>query len=127
MNTDLSVLTEKQREVYLAREKGESYTKIANRMGCRYSNARQHYVAAVRRLQAQEKYNSMKEKNSAPVDLTLTLGELKVARIALECLKGDIEREQMRRKPENQTPSYEYDTAVQLIDKIRKAIIESNS
>ena len=122
MDLDLSVLTKRQREVYLARQKGETYIKIAESIGCCYNNARNHYVAAVRRLREQEVYNSLKTKNSVPVTLTLTLGELKVARLSLEWQKADLLKKRMRRKPENRTPSYEYDTTVLLLDKICKAI-----
>lgn len=75
---------------------------------------------------AQEKYNSLKAKNNVPIDQTLTLGKLKVARLALEWQKGDMLKKRMQRKSENRASSYKYDTTTQLLDKISKAIAKSS-
>lgn len=90
-NRDLSILTEKQRQAYVLRQNGETFQQIAKIMNITTNAARQHCIGADRRFKEYERYNAEKEKNSMPLNLNITFGDLEFILRALEHFQRYIE------------------------------------
>lgn len=90
MNDNFLFLTDKQRRVYILRNNGVTYKKIAEDMNISYSMARQHYINAERRIREYEKYNVIKERNKKELTLDLTLGELIIIINSLYIFQGKV-------------------------------------
>lgn len=88
----LSILTEKQRQAYLLRKEGLTYTAIAKRMGNTATAARQSCHGAERRLEEYEQYQSAQERNNEIVNFPITRGELRVIHEGLQWLEKDLRK-----------------------------------
>ena len=80
-------LTETQREVYLARKSGATFSSIAAEKGVNPQAVRSSYMRAERRVREYEKFHDVKERNMELVDISITRGELKIMREALYDLR----------------------------------------
>ncbi len=76
MESNLSILSEKQKEVYLLREKNMSFAKISEKLGISETAVRGRYTNAIRRIKEYEHYNKVKERNTIQVAFPITRGEL---------------------------------------------------
>lgn len=83
---DLSVLTEKQRQAFLMKQKGLTFAQMGKEMGTTAHSARQLFMNAERRLKAHEEYVDQLAKDSEKIELPITIGELKIIIEALEML-----------------------------------------
>lgn len=88
----LSILTDKQRQAYLLRKEGLTFTAIAERMGNTITAARQSCHGAERRLKEYECYQSAQERNLEVVDFPITRGELRVIHEGLQRLEKDLRK-----------------------------------
>lgn len=86
METAFSILSEKQKEVYLLREKNMSFAQIAREIGISPSAVRGRCIAAARRIKGYEVYHKIQEQNTVQVEFPITRGELRLIREGLELL-----------------------------------------
>lgn len=78
MEYDLSILTDKQREVWQLRQSGLPFKEIGERLKITPNAASTHMRSAERRFRQWEKYQLEEERNNEPISLCLTRGENKL-------------------------------------------------
>lgn len=89
---NMSVLSKRQREVWMLLEQGLKRKEIAQRLGITYGAVRAHIIHAERRFREYEQYCLEAEKNKESVFLPLTRGEVKVILAALTAYEKELER-----------------------------------
>lgn len=72
-------------------QNGETFQQIAKIMNITTNAVRQHCIGADRRFKEYERYNAEKEKNSMPLNLNITFGDLEFILRALEHFQRYIE------------------------------------
>jgi len=83
MNADLTILTEKQRQVFLLREEGCKFKDIAEKVGISSATASKYYNQAVKTIELAEWYQKKTAEFSEATDITLTKGDVAVIQDAL--------------------------------------------
>ena len=119
----IDCLTERQRDVYLLREKGMSGPAIARQLGITQNAVYQHLHHIERRLKQFDAYQDAKERNLEPISIPLTRGEAKLIVRALaeyrrriqSTVVQNIKSDWLGRVP------YEY----QLTDMLAEKVIEA--
>lgn len=119
----IDCLTERQRDVYLLREKGMSGPAIARQLGITQNAVYQHIHHYERRLKQFDAYQDAKERNLEPISIPLTRGEAKLIVRALaeyrrriqSTVVQNIKSDWLGRVP------YEY----QLTDMLAEKVIEA--
>lgn len=120
----IDCLTDRQKDVYLLREKGMSGPAIARQLGITQNAVYQHLHHIERRLKQYDVYQDAKERNLEPISVSLTRGDAKLIMRALaeyrrrigSTVVQNIKSDWLGRVP------YEYQLADQLADKLRKAL-----
>ena len=120
----IDCLTDRQKDVYLLREKGMSGPAIARQLGITQNAVYQHLHHIERRLKQYDVYQDAKERNLEPISVSLTRGDAKLIMRALaeyrrrigSTVAQNIKSDWLGRVP------YEYQLADQLADKLRKAL-----
>ena len=74
----IDCLTERQRDVYLLREKGMSGPAIARQLGITQNAVYQHLHYIERSLKQFDAYQDTKERNLEPISIPLKRGEVKL-------------------------------------------------
>ena len=88
---NLSILTERQRQVYLLRQQKLTYAQIGEQLGISGASAGTTYHAAHRRLRdAAILHDAPSEHDTRPVDFPLTRGELEATAGALFLLQREM-------------------------------------
>ena len=119
----IDCLTDRQKDVYLLREKDMSGPAIARQLGITQNAVYQHLRHIERRLKQYDVYQDAKERNLEPISVSLTRGDAKLIMRALaeyrrrigSTVVQNIKSDWLGRVP------YEYQLADQLADKLRKA------
>lgn len=120
----IDCLTDRQKDVYLLREKGMSGPAIARQLGITQNAVYQHLHHIERRLKQYDVYQDAKERNLEPISVSLTRGDAKLIMRALaeyrrrigSTVVQNIKSDWLGRVP------YEYQLADQLADKLRKGL-----
>ena len=79
----IDCLTDRQKDVYLLREKGMSGPAIARQLGITQNAVYQHLHHIERRLKQYDVYQDAKERNLEPISVSLTRGDAKLIMRAL--------------------------------------------
>ena len=88
---NLSILTERQRQVYLLRQQKLTFAQIGEQLGISAASAGTTYHAAHRRLRdAAILHDAPSEHDTRPVDFPLTRGELEAIAGALFLLQREM-------------------------------------
>ena len=120
----IDCLTERQRDVYLLREKGMSGPAIARQLGITQNAVYQHIHHYERRLKQFDAYQDAKERNLEPISIPLTRGEAKLIVRALaeyrrriqSTVVQNIKSDWLGRVP------YEYQLSDMLAEKVIEAL-----
>lgn len=72
---ELFFLTDRQREVYLLKQQGLSFSVIAKMRGVKPTGVRESYNGAERRIRAYEVYKERDKKNNIETQFVFTIGE----------------------------------------------------
>ena len=103
MNLNDIIPNEKQREIYLLRQRGMKFKKIAEQLGISASTASLYYKRAENIVMLTEWYQKKIAEFDEPSDITLTKGDVGVMLDALLLL----ERAQLRRKEREAVNKYQ--------------------
>ena len=120
----IDCLTDRQKDVYLLREKGMSGPAIARQLGITQNAVYQHLHHIERRLKQYDVYQDAKERNLEPISVSLTRGDAKLIMRALAEYRrriGSTVVQNIKSGWLGRVP-YEYQLADQLADKLRKAL-----
>lgn len=91
MDQNLSILTERQRQVYLLRQQNLTFVQIGARLGTSAASASKAYHTAYRRLRdAAILLGAPPRTDVRPVDFPLTRGELEAIAGALSLLNREM-------------------------------------
>ena len=93
----LSILTARQREVWLLYKQGKKKSKIAEELGISCGAVSGHIYSAERRLREYDHYYAVEERNEESVDLPLTRGEVKIIIEALSLYERELEHDTVHR------------------------------
>lgn len=121
---NLSVLSERQREVWLLHEQGLKRKEIAQKLGITYNAVREHIIHAERRFREYERYCLVEERNQQSVFLPLTRGEVKIILAALQLYEKELERGIMYRSGSDWIGRLPFEAKIvaDLFDKAQKVI-----
>ena len=119
----IDCLTERQRDVYLLREKGMSGPAIARQLGITQNAVYQHIHHYERRLKQFDAYQDAKERNLEPISIPLTRGD---AKLIVRALAEYRRRIQIPAYWLGRVP-YEYQLTDQLADKVIAVLKEPAS
>ena len=103
MNHNDIIPNEKQREIYLLRQRGMKFKEIAEQLGISASTASLYYKRAENIVMLTEWYQKKIAEFDEPSDITLTKGDVGVMLDALLLL----ERAQLRRKEREAVNKYQ--------------------
>lgn len=103
MNLNDIISNEKQREIYLLRQRGMKFKEIAEQLGISASTASLYYKRAENIVMLTEWYQKKIAEFDEPSDITLTKGDVGVMLDALLLL----ERAQLRRKEREAVNKYQ--------------------
>ena len=120
----IDCLTDRQRDVYLLREKGMSGPAIARELGITGNAVYQHIHHYERRLKQYDAYRDAKERNLEPIGIPLTRGEAKLIVRALTEYRRRIESTVVQNIKSDwlgRVP-YEYQLRDQLVEKVKAAL-----
>ena len=125
----IDCLTERQRDVYLLRERGMSGLAIARELGITQNAVYQHIHHIERRLKQYDAYQDVKERNLEPIVIPLTRGDAKLIVRALREYRRRIESTVVQNIKSDwlgRVP-YEYQLTDQLTEKVNEALYKQAS
>lgn len=93
---ELSILTERQRTVYMLHQRGQTFQQIGDELGITRNAAWEHMRQAQRRIKEYVRYQGQRADDTCPADFPLTRGELKAIISALSLLEIELERNDTR-------------------------------
>ena len=120
----LSVLSDRQREVWELYEQGKNRSQIAKLLGISYSVVADHIRHVERRFREYDHYCAVEERNKEPVSLSLTRGEVKIIIEALALYERELEQDIMRRTGDDWIGKLPYESQIvaDLYDKAQTVI-----
>lgn len=86
MDEELAILTERQREIYILRGKGMSFTRIAKEKGISTSAVSKCFQIATKKLEKFRQYQEQQKRNDIPIKITVTRREVLLIAEGLELL-----------------------------------------
>ena len=116
MNLNDIIPNEKQREIYLLRQRGMKFKEIAEQLGISASTASLYYKRAENIVMLTEWYQKKIAEFDEPSDITLTKGDVGVMLDALLLL----ERARLRRKEQSPINKYQAEYLNQRILSFKK-------
>lgn len=120
----LSVLSDRQREVWELYEQGKNRSQIAKLLGISYSVVADHIRHVERRFREYDHYCAVEERNKEPASLSLTRGEVKIIIEALALYERELEQDIMRRTGDDWIGKLPYESQIvaDLYDKAQTVI-----
>lgn len=120
----LSVLSDRQREVWELYEQGKNRSQIAKLLGISYSVVADHIRHVERRFREYDHYCAVEERNKEPVSLSLTRGEVKIIIEALALYERELEQDITRRTGDDWIGKLPYESQIiaDLYDKAQTVI-----
>lgn len=120
----LSVLSDRQREVWELYEQGKNRSQIAKLLGISPSVVADHIRHVERRFREYDHYCAVEERNKEPASLSLTRGEVKIIIEALALYERELERDTVRRTGDDWIGKlpYECQIVADLYDKAQTVI-----
>lgn len=94
----LSILSERQREVWRLHMQGKSKSQIAKELEITYNAVSEHIRHVERKFREYDQYCSAQERNEESVFLPLTRGEVKIIIQALDVYENRLEHDVVQRK-----------------------------
>lgn len=120
----LSVLSDRQREVWELYEQGKNRSQIAKLLGISYSVVADHIRHVERRFREYDHYCAVEERNKEPASLSLTRGEVKIIIEALALYERELEQDITRRTGDDWIGKLPYESQIvaDLYDKAQTVI-----
>ena len=120
----LSVLSDRQREVWELYEQGKNRSQIAKLLGISYSVVADHIRHVERRFREYDHYCAVEERNKEPASLPLTRGEVKIIIEALALYERELEQDITRRTGDDWVGKLPYESQIvaDLYDKAQTVI-----